>query len=229
MKRIVLIAALIIATIGFSAKAQFADADITPMATTVGIRIISGNDTTQIHPIKYYKQKIGSGAFLAGLTYGAAKAKNKNFYKGSTSPNKVKVGDRIRFSFGEIPVEYLAALYMFGPQYSIRNYSLCRFDAKKDRRELTTGEFSLWSGSDVGTKESNDVAFEVVTVEPNVYEAIVTHAAPGEYCFLFTDNGVGAYTNLFDFSVMPDGQAETPAAKKKDKKRNKSKEGDDIY
>lgn len=70
---------------------------------------------------------------------------------------------------------------------------------------------------------------EVVTVEPNVYEAIVTHAAPGEYCFLFTDNGVGAYTNLFDFSVMPDGQAETPAAKKKDKKRNKSKEGDDIY
>lgn len=36
---------------GFSAKAQFADADITPMATTVGIRIISGSDTTQIHPI----------------------------------------------------------------------------------------------------------------------------------------------------------------------------------
>lgn len=214
---------------GFSAKAQFADADITPMAATVGIRIISGSDTTQIHPIKYYKQKIGSGAFLAGLTYGAAKAKNKNFYKGGTSPNKVRVGDRIRFSFGEIPVEYLAALYMFGPQYSIRNYSLCRFDAKKDRRELTTGEFSLWSGSDVGTKESNDVVFEVVTVEPNVYEAIVTHAAPGEYCFLFTDNGVGAYTNLFDFSVMPDGQAEPPAAKKKDKKRNKSKEGDDIY
>lgn len=212
-----------------NANAQFSDADITPMSTNVGIRIISANDTTLIHPIKYYKQKIGTGAFLSGLTYGATKVKNKNLYKGATSPNKVKIGDKIQFSFGEIPPEYSSALYMFAPQYSIRNYSLCKFESKGDRRELTTGEISIWTGSDLGTQENNDIAFKVATVAPNVYEATVIDGVPGEYCFLFTDNGVGAYANLFDFSMVdPDAKVQSSKTHK-ERPRNEYEKTDDIY
>lgn len=184
-----------------TANAQFHDvADVSP-EISVGIRIISEQDTVQIQPIKYYKQKFGSGAFAAGLTYGIAKVKNKNFYKGKSSPNKVKVGDVIRFTFGKIPMQYAANYYMFGEQNSIRNFSLCRFEAKKDRRELTVGEASMWSGADTGVKENNDIEFEVKNTAPGVYEALITKAQPGEYCFVFTDNGIGAYTSVFDFSI----------------------------
>lgn len=199
MKKLLFAIALLMPLI---ANAQFHDvADVSPNIPE-GIRIISTQDTVQIQPIKYFKQKFGSGAFAAGLTYGIAKTKTKNFYKGKFSPNKAKVGDTIRFCFGEIPPQYISNNYMFQEQYSIRNFSLCRFETKKDRRELTTGEVSVWSGADTGVKENHDIEFEVKTVAPGIYDAIITKAEPGEYCFVFTDNGIGAYTSVFDFSVV---------------------------
>jgi hypothetical protein len=199
-KTIILFCAILFSAI--SSFAQFHDAQVLPPNIEVGISIISNGDTTTIEPITYYKQKNGAGAFVSALTYGATKVKNKNFYKGKNSPNQVKEGDVIRFAFGEIPIEFIGSLYMFQPQYTIRNFSLCKFDVKKDRRELTTGEISLWGGSDLGVSENNDIEFEVKLVGGNIYEAKIIRATPGEYCFVFSDKGVGAYTSIFDFSVI---------------------------
>lgn len=199
-KTIILFCAILFSSI--SSFAQFHDVQVLPPDIEVGISIISNGDTIAIEPITYYKQKIGAGAFKSALTYGATKMKNKNFYKGKNSPNQIKEGDVIRFTFGEIPIEFMGSLYMFQPQYTIRNFSLCKFDVKKDRRELTTGEISLWSGSDLGVSENNNIEFEVKLVSGNIYEAKIIRATPGEYCFVFSDKGVGAYTSIFDFSVI---------------------------
>ena len=200
MKR--LISAIIVVLWCIGVSAQFHDAPILPPDLNVGICIISAGDTTNIEPIKYYKQKLGSGAFLSGLTYGAAKVKNKNFYKGKTSPNTVKVGDTITFAFGPIPVQYISTLYMFQPQYTIRNFAVCKFEVKKDRRELTTASVNLWGGADVGIKESSELEFDVTMSADGIYHATITKAIHGEYCFVFTDHGVGAYSSVFDFSVV---------------------------
>lgn len=199
MKKLLFFTALIYCAL--TARAQFSDAPITPNEGGIGISVISDSIITPVEPIKYYKMKAGSGAFLSGLTYGISKVKNKNFYKAPHSPNLVKVGDKIRFTFGDVPPSMLPTHYMFTPTYTIRNFSLVEFKIKKDHRELTTGEGSLWGGFDSGTKESEKVKFDVRVVEPNVYEAVVTEAEPGEYGFVFTNNGVGAYTSVFDFSV----------------------------
>lgn len=185
-------------------NAQFHDAPISPTDLNVGISIITENGITEIEPIKFYKSKAGSGAFLSGLTYGIAKVKNKNYYKGESSPNKAKVGDIIRFSFGNVPLQFMQTHYMFSPTYTIRNFSLCKFDKKKSHRELKTAEASVWSGADTGVKENNDIEFEASVRGGGVYEAKIVKAEPGEYCFVFTDNGIGAYMNVFDFSIIAD-------------------------
>lgn len=200
MKRLISLLALI-AVCTLTSMAQFHDAPITQSGLNVGVSVVTDSSKTEIEPIKYYKQKVGSGAFLSALTYGIAKVQNKNFYKGKNSPNQVRVGDTIRFSFGPVPPAFLATHYMFQDKYTIRNFSLCRFDVKKDHRELKTGEFSAWSGGDVGVKENTDIEFEVTVSNNGVYDAKIIKAEPGEYCFVFTDNGIGAYMNVFDFSV----------------------------
>lgn len=185
----------------FSIGAQFHDVPVARTGLNVGISIISENDTTRIEPIKYSAQKVGSGAFLSGLTYGLAKVKNKIVYKGKNSPNKAKVGDTIRFAFGNVPPQYLAEYYMFQPVYTIRNFSLCKFDVKKKQRELKSGEISLWEGSDFGVKENNDVEFDVDVKDGQVFDAKIVKAKPGEYCFVFSDRGVGIYMSVFDFAI----------------------------
>lgn len=90
---------------------------------------------------------------------------------------------------------------MFQAKYTIRNFSLCKFETKKDHRELKTGEFSLWNGGDVGVKENNDIDFEVTVHDGGIYDAKIIKAEPGEYCFVFSDNGVGAYMSVFDFAI----------------------------
>lgn len=202
MRNIVLTTILILC--GLHVNAQFSDIIVAPAQKNIGICIVTAdtNDSISIVPIKYTKIK-NSGALAAAVSYGIAKVKVKCTYQGGKSPNRVKVGDKFVFKFGDIPLQFAQAYYMFAPSYSIKNFSLCKFDAKKDRRELTTAQASIWGNSEAGTSESNDISFDVIVVAPGVYEATITKASPGEYCFVFADNGIGAYRNIFDFSVLP--------------------------
>lgn len=185
----------------FIGNAQFSNAPVSKSTSGPGIVIVYADSVARIEPIKYYKTKAGSGALLSGLTYGLAKTKSKNYYKGATSPNKVKVGDKFRFTFGELPPAEVVSMYMFMPGHTIRNFSLIEFEKKKKERELVTGEFGAWTGYSGGVNESNNIEFTVEEIEPNVYEATITKGLPGEYGFVFTDNGVGAYQSVFDFSL----------------------------
>ncbi len=208
MRNIILTAILLLS--GLHTKAQFSNVVVDPIQKNVGICIVPAgtNDSTFIVPIKYTKIK-SSGGMASALSYGIAKVKAKCHYQGGKSPNRIKVGDKFVFKFGEVPAQAAQTYYMFAPNYSIKNFSLCKFDEKKDRRELTTVQISAWSGSETGTPECRDVSFEVTTVAPGIYEATITSAYSGEYCFVFADNGTGAYQSVFDFSILPDAKSKT--------------------
>ncbi|MDE6695816.1 MAG: hypothetical protein K2K25_02955 [Muribaculaceae bacterium] len=199
MKKLIIL--LFLSLFSLNLFAQFSNAPVPSSDSNIGITIIAPDKETKIEPVKYYKTKAGSGAFVAGLTYGATKIKNKNFYKGASSPNKVNEGDKFRFSFGTVPVNLVAQMYMFAPQYTIRNFQLVKLSSKKDHRELVTGELGLWNGYDSGVKESTDIDFEVTVIDDTTYEVTIKSAKPGEYAFVFSDNGIGAYQSIFDFSV----------------------------
>lgn len=213
MKKSLLV--LLLAFVAAQCFAQFSDAPIVPTECNIGIRIVSETETL-IEPISYYKTKVNSGAFLSGF-------KTKNLYKGASSPNKAKVGDRFIFSFGEVPESLKLTMYMFGSQYSIRNFQLAKLKSKKERRELVTGEMKM-SGYDSGVEECTDIEFDVAVAKENTYVVTITSAKPGEYAFVFSDKGVGAYQSIFDFSVQDSDKGY--------KRTNKYADGDyadDIY
>ena len=80
MKRLISLLALI-AVCTLTSMAQFHDAPITQSGLNVGISVVTDSSKTEIEPIKYYKQKVGSGAFLSALTYGIAKVQKILFQK----------------------------------------------------------------------------------------------------------------------------------------------------
>ena len=186
-----------------SAMAQFADVAVNTPDVNLGIKVAHQNgDTVRITPITYEKMKAGTGSFLSGMTYGITKTKSKNVYKGKHSVNQLKVGDKFIFMFGEVPEAYEDVYGAFSPSHSIRNFTLCKMDVKKKTRELTTMESNLWSSSDIGAKANEDVKFEVTSPAVGVYEATITEAKPGEYCFIFNDAGaVSAFLGVFDFGI----------------------------
>ena len=207
MKRFKLMLMFVLTAI--SGMAQFSDAQIIMPDIEEGIILIAKSDSTQldsiketkIQPITYFKQKHGVGAFASAMTYGLAGMRSVNLYAGPTSPNIAHIGDTFRFVFGEIDADYIAQLYMFTPAFTIRDFGLAKFNKKKKHRELTTGKISIWAGTDIGADVSKDIEFSVRTVSPNVYEATIIKGVAGEYCFIFTNHGLGAYTYVFDFSL----------------------------
>lgn len=188
---------MVICLTAIAANAQFSNINTTMSDCNVGIFI---NDNI-IPPVKYYKMKVGGNAFLSGLTYGIAKVNNKNYYKGKTSPNVIQPGDTITFKFGQVPMNYAQTMYMFNVNFGISNFMISKMDKKKDHRELKTASVSIWSGADVGTNASNDVEFKLLSAENNTYKIKFTKIEPGEYCFVFSNNGVGAFEYVFDFSI----------------------------
>lgn len=201
MKKIVL--SLLLGVLSSTAAiAQFSNVPIEPTSTdTIGIYIFNpGQKPQQILPIKYYKAKINT--LGTAFTYGIASTKMRNLYKGGTSPNIVTPQTRIRLYFGDVPIGLTSDYYMFAKQYSIRNFSVCEFLQKSNRRELETGSVNIWSGVSTGTDETSKLKFTVKTIREGVYECMIQERpASGEYCFLFSNNNVGAYTSVFDFTV----------------------------
>lgn len=97
------------------------------------------------------------------------------------------------------------------PVTSPNEFSLVRFDAKKDRRETAVGQLNI-AGAKSGVQDSQRLALSYADVRPGVFK--VTPAAdlpPGEYGFIYSSNsggsGVGLYgagattSRIFDFSV----------------------------
>lgn len=130
---------------------------------------------------------------------GVFKTKAKVVFNGSSSQNRFKGSATFRLYFG-IPSPYDAAKYfMFTPSYSVKDFSVGKFEVKKDNRYLTTASVSI-VGSKIGVTAAKDVSVEYRQLRDNVYEITITGPA-GEYCIMPVLNGTAGYVGVFDFAL----------------------------
>lgn len=166
---------------------------------TVGIYAVKDNEKVMMDPINF--KGIKTNVLGSALTYGIAKSKMKVEFSGTSSPYQFTGNAHFRLYFGNVPVNKVARYYMFSPSYTIRDFSVAKFIVKKNKRQLVNSTYSLWTGTQTGVKTDEDVKVITKHVRDGVYDVEV-EAAPGEYCFVFTTNGVGAFTTVFDFSIV---------------------------
>ena len=130
---------------------------------------------------------------------GVFKTKAKVVFNGSSSQNRFKGSATFRLYFG-MPSPYDAAKYfMFTPSYSVKDFSVGKFEVKKENRYLTTASVSI-VGSKIGVSAAKDVSVEYRQLRDNVYEITITGPA-GEYCIMPVLNGTAGYAGVFDFAL----------------------------
>lgn len=102
----------------------------------------------------------------------------------------------------------LASLTEFSSSFtanatSPNEFSLVRFDTKKDRREAAVSSFNILSGAKSGVSDKARVAFSYQDVAPGVFKVTPDgELAPGEYGFLYSIGAqAGSTARIFDFSV----------------------------
>lgn len=102
------------------------------------------------------------------------------------------------------------AIWQSGSVTSPNEFSLVRFDVKKNSREAKVGKFNI-GGAKAGVMDKDRIPFSYETVVPGVFQVIPdADLLPGEYGFLYSSTtgggvgvaGLGATTSkIFDFSV----------------------------
>lgn len=107
------------------------------------------------------------------------------------------------------------SFWMSGAVTSPNEFSLVRFDVKKDSREAKVGKFNI-GGAKSGVMDKDRIPFSYELVTTGVYKVSPdADLLPGEYGFLYSSTtgggvgmaGVGATTSkVFDFSI-PGGKA----------------------
>ena len=165
---------------------------------TVGIFVETEEGFEEMLPVNSAGMKFNP--LGSAMSYGIAKAKMKVEYKGGTSPYQLTSPAHFRMYFGLVPQEKAMRYYMFSGGYSVRDFSVVKFKSKENKRQLVQGTYSIWTGSQTGAREDEDVAVTFQQVADGVYDVWV-YAAPGEYAFLYTNNGVGVYQAVFDFTI----------------------------
>ena len=165
---------------------------------TVGIYAYNTDKPQCMESIKYVGMK--SNAIGSALSYGIAKTKLKLLFDGATSPYAFSGKAHFCIYFGMVPASKAQRLYMFSSSYTIRDFGISKFKVKKNQRLLTQGSFSLWGGTKSGIETDETVKIDSKEIRDGVYDVTVT-ANPGEYCFVFTNNGAGAYNSVFDFTI----------------------------
>lgn len=173
--------------------------EIMQSGDTVGIYVDVNDHFDEMLPINSAGMKLNT--LGSAMSYGIAKAKMKVEYTGETSPYQLTSPAHFRMYFGLVPQEKAIRYYMFSGSYSVRDFSVVRFKSKKNNRQLVQGTYSIWTGSQTGARGDEDIAITFQQVSDGVYDVWV-YATPGEYAFLFTNNGVGAYQAVFDFSIV---------------------------
>lgn len=108
-----------------------------------------------------------------------------------------------------------ASLWSSGPATAVTSpneFSLIRFDVKKDRRETRVGSMNL-AGAKAGVMDKDRIPFDYEQVTPGVFKVTPSLDLPeGEYGFLYSvsaGTGPGMWSNgtgsarIFDFAVHP--------------------------
>lgn len=135
------------------------------------------------------------------------------------------VGARVRTTAGH-PVFYFyfdeanrslsqggpGGMWLAGPAAAVTSpneFSLVRFDVKKNTREAKVGKFNI-GGAKAGVMDNDRIAFSYDQVAPGVFRvAPEQDLPPGEYGFLYSMGGgtgmgmqaAGSTSRVFDFAV----------------------------
>lgn len=168
------------------------------MGDSVGIYADIDGSYQLMESIKFTGVK--SNALGSALSYGIAKTKLKVEFAGTTSPYSFVGKAHFRMYFGMVPVSKAQRFYMFSDNYTIRDFAVSKFVVKKNKRQLVQGSYSLWTGVSSGLETTNDVTVSSTKLKDGVYDVIV-EGKPGEYCIVFTNNGIGGYSTVFDFTI----------------------------
>lgn len=182
MKKILLIFVLCLCAL--TSKAQ------TP-SDSVGVYAVNADGINPMELINYKNTKISTG-FMS--------AKAKLEFDGATSPNHFKGIAKFRIYFGQPSPNDMIRLYMFMPNYSIKDFGIGQFEVKKKNRLLTTANMSVFSGGNAGAKQTENITYEAVEIRPGVYDITIT-GVPGEYCIMHTFRGSAGYGGVFDFTI----------------------------
>lgn len=158
---------------------------------SIGVFAIRGSYAERIDVLNFKQTKISAGF----------KSKAKLAFDGVTSQHKFTGVATFRLYFGTPSPHDVAKYYMFTPTYSAKDFSVGKFDVKKDTRQLTTAAVSIIGSSTIGAEKAKDVNVETKQIRENVYEITVT-APAGEYCLMPTLNGVAGYAGVFDFTMQ---------------------------
>ena len=104
----------------------------------------------------------------------------------------------------------MAAMSEFGNSFGIgatspNEFSLIRFDQKKDHREAAVGSFNI-GGAKTGISDKARVSFSYDDVAPGVFRVTPSvPLAPGQYGFLYSagaGSGMGYGARIFDFAIQ---------------------------
>jgi len=197
-----------------AATAQPAQPPVPPLPPMPGAaqQAPVGSKMSMLEPSVYSQGKTG-GLFATAMTYGIAKASVKAVIRNAHSNVRVTDPNAVFYFFFEIQNAGLSeAQRPFGGTSTPNEYTLLRFDVKKDTRETTTGTFNAY-GAKSGTDDKNMAAFTYAKIRPGVYK--VTLSAPlakGEYGFVSPSGGlvvgsmigtasVSGTSRVFDFGM----------------------------
>jgi hypothetical protein len=158
-----------------------------------------------LEPTVYSQGKSG-GQFASAMSYGIAKIKWKAVVRNAHA--NVKIGDPQAIFYFYFEEKGAGLSHpQFGGTSTPNEFTLLKFDVKKDSRETTVMKANAF-GSSAGTDDKANIPFTFEKLKPGIYK--VTAKAPlaaGEYCFLGAGIG-GAFApgaaqanRLFDFSV----------------------------
>ena len=130
---------------------------------------------------------------------GGLKSKAKVVFNGASSQNRFRGSATFRLYFGTSPPYDADKYFMFTPSYIVKDFSVGKFEVKKENRYLTTASVSI-VGSKIGVSIATDVSVEYRQLRDNVYEITITGPA-GEYCIMPVLNGTAGYAGVFDFAL----------------------------
>jgi hypothetical protein len=194
---------------GISAPAGDPNDPLTPHDS--GIYLIkkdqNGQTLVVLERAAYQGAKTGTAGLM--LTGGLKKAKTKAVIAGPRASIRADANPVFYFYFDD-KAAGLGKGY-FGANLSNPNqFALIKLEDAKSNRETVIMEANVF-GASSGTNEKSMIGFRAERIRPGLYRVTVNNPlAPGEYCFLASVGGMGAFgagaagaAEIFDFGVNP--------------------------
>ncbi|HEX7288566.1 MAG TPA: hypothetical protein VF532_20445 [Candidatus Angelobacter sp.] len=155
-----------------------------------------------------YTQGKSHGVFASAVTYGIAKVKWNAVVRNAHANVHISDQNPVFYFYFEEKSAGLSHA-SFGGTSTPNEFTLLKFEVKKDARETAVMKMNAFGGSS-GTDDKANVPFTFEKLRPGVYKVTAKAAlANGEYCFLGSEGGGGAFaagaaqaSRLFDFGVV---------------------------